>query len=94
MSSFKDQIKDSFSYCDQSNDGFFISIRVSIIAFCILILIVILYLLGKKNNFLNYFTYLSGIVCVLSFIISLICPITTIYGEMKKKQNNKIQPIS
>lgn len=91
MPSFKDQIKDSFSDCKRSNDWFSMSIIIFVISS--IILIVIFYLFGITNDFLKYCFHFSGVVCVISFIGSLICPITTIYGEMKKKQNNKIQPI-
>ncbi len=90
MPSFKDQINESLSDCKQFNDTFSTSLLIFVISLFILVVIVILYLFGITNDFLNYLFHFSGAVCVLSFIGSLICPITTIYGEMKKKQNNKI----
>ena len=91
MSSFKDQINESLSDCKQFNNKFSRFLLIFVISLVILAGILLYYVWGgKTSDELNYFTYVSGGICVLSFIGSLICPITTIYGEMKKKQNNKI----
>ena len=92
MSSFIDRTKASLSDCQQFNDTFSMSSLIFVISLFILAIIGLLYLWEMTNGLLMCLFWINVVLCPLSFLVTLYCPITT-YIEMKKIKKNKVHPI-
>jgi hypothetical protein len=63
------------------------SLLIFVISLFILAVIGLLYLWEMTNGFLMYLFWINVVLCPLSFLVTLYCPITT-YREMSKLQYN------